>query len=113
MKIQIKPKCKLIHKKDDPKYFCIVGTHTKDQEAPEGSQRGRVLELLIEVLPDEHDDAEVRVDPVRDEERREDEKPGGGGGQDALHLQREQDGEDQEAHQPDPDLKDGDAQPSE
>jgi len=35
-----------------------------DEEAPDGSQQG-VLEVPVQVLPDEDDDTEVRVEAVR------------------------------------------------
>jgi len=45
-----------------------------DEEAPDGSQQG-VLEVSVQVLPDEHDDTEVSVEAVRDEQGSEHVEP--------------------------------------
>jgi hypothetical protein len=89
-------------------FFNFVLTY--DQKAPQCSQRS-ILELLVKVLPYEHNDAEICVDPVRNEERGKDKEPGGGGSEDTLHLQGQQHREHEQAHQPHPNFKDRDAQP--
>jgi len=45
-----------------------------DQQAPDGSQQG-VLEVSVEILADEDDDAEVGVEPVGDKQRGENKEP--------------------------------------
>ena len=52
---------------------------TYHQETPKGPER-RITQFLVEILSDEHNDAEVGVDPIRSKERREDDEPGRVGG---------------------------------